>query len=221
MGRSAPAHLQRGLHPDREVPNPPARNPLSPGGSHNLQLRPRRSGRRRDREADEGQVQDVYLPAELVAKLVLGFVCSPHAQLERLSELCVSAGGERLVVSPADVALPLQRVCIAHRGEVGVGEGVERSTIVMGLVTVGILKVLSSLVKSFTSSASLVLTSILSSLLFDVKLKYPEAEGKENLTAALRSISQCSIWPSLCICIDLFLREARKSGKWCRCRSRR
>lgn len=43
----------------------------------------------------------------------------------------------------------------------------------MGLVTVGILKVLSSVVKSFTSSASLVLTSILSSILFDVELKYP------------------------------------------------
>ena len=44
------------------------------------------------------------------------------------------------------------------------------NTIVMGLVTVGILKVLSSVVKSFTSSASLVLTSILSSILFDVEL---------------------------------------------------
>lgn len=43
----------------------------------------------------------------------------------------------------------------------------------MGLFTVGILKYLSSVVKSFTSSASLVMTSILSSILFDVKLKYP------------------------------------------------
>ena len=43
----------------------------------------------------------------------------------------------------------------------------------MGLFTVGILKYLSSVVKSCTSSASLVMTSILSSILFDVKLKYP------------------------------------------------
>ena len=47
------------------------------------------------------------------------------------------------------------------------------STVIMGLFTVGILKYLSSVVKSFTSSASLVMTSILSSILFDVKLKYP------------------------------------------------
>ena len=47
------------------------------------------------------------------------------------------------------------------------------STVMMGLFTVGILKYLSSVVKSFTSSASLVMTSILSSILFDVKLKYP------------------------------------------------
>lgn len=56
----------------------------------------------------------------------------------------------------------------------------ERSTIVMGLVTVGILKVLSSVVKSFTSSASLVLTSILSSVLFDVQLKYPETSDENG-----------------------------------------
>lgn len=49
----------------------------------------------------------------------------------------------------------------------------DSSTVVMGLITVGILKVLSSVVKSFTSSASLVLTSLLSSILFNVNLKYP------------------------------------------------
>lgn len=53
------------------------------------------------------------------------------------------------------------------------GEGVINSTVLMGLITVGILKYLSSVVKSFTSSASLVMTSILSSLLLGVELKYP------------------------------------------------
>ena len=53
------------------------------------------------------------------------------------------------------------------------GEGVISSTVLMGLITVGILKYLTSVVKSFTSSASLVMTSILSSLLLGVELKYP------------------------------------------------
>ncbi|KNB43050.1 hypothetical protein JH06_3101 [Blastocystis sp. subtype 4] len=47
------------------------------------------------------------------------------------------------------------------------------NTVMMGLITVGILKFLSSVVKSFTSSASLVMTSLLSSVIFDVHLKYP------------------------------------------------
>ena len=47
------------------------------------------------------------------------------------------------------------------------------STVLMGLITVGILKFLSSVVKSFTSSASLVLTSMLTSIIFDIHLKYP------------------------------------------------
>lgn len=54
-------------------------------------------------------------------------------------------------------------------------QGVIRSTVLMGLITTGILKFLSSVVKSFTSSASLVMTSILSSLLLGVELKYPAA----------------------------------------------
>ena len=52
------------------------------------------------------------------------------------------------------------------------------STVLMGLITVGILKYLSSVVKSFTSSASLVMTSILSSLLLGVELKYPSGMQK-------------------------------------------
>lgn len=45
----------------------------------------------------------------------------------------------------------------------------------MGLITVGILKFLSSVVKSFTSSASLVMTSLLTSAIFNVHLKYPHS----------------------------------------------
>ena len=52
----------------------------------------------------------------------------------------------------------------------------------MGLITVGILKHLSSVVKSFTSSASLVLTSLLSSIIFKVNLKYPLTVNDRFLT---------------------------------------
>lgn len=48
------------------------------------------------------------------------FVCFSHAQLERLSEFCVLGGGERRFVPSADVAEPVQRVCVAHCSEVGI-----------------------------------------------------------------------------------------------------
>lgn len=63
----------------------------------------------------------------------------------------------------------------------------------MGLITVGILKYLSSVVKSFTSSASLVMTSILSSFLLDVELKYPIESVARSLTPLPRFISPSSI----------------------------
>lgn len=47
-------------------------------------------------------------------------VCLSHAQLERLSELCVLAGGERRLLPAADDAEPVQLVCVAHCSEVGI-----------------------------------------------------------------------------------------------------
>lgn len=74
MGRSAPPDVQRRFHPNREIANPAAGNPVSPRGSDHLLFRPRRFGGRCDRETDEGEVEGVDLPAELVAKLV-SFLC--------------------------------------------------------------------------------------------------------------------------------------------------
>lgn len=74
MGRSAPPDVQRGFHPDRQIANAAAGNPVSPRGSDHLLFRPRRFGGRCDRETDEGEVEGVDLPAELVAKLV-PFLC--------------------------------------------------------------------------------------------------------------------------------------------------
>lgn len=58
----------------------------------------------------------------------------------------------------------------------------------MGLVTVGILKYMSTVVKSFTSSASLVMTSMLSSIIFNVDLRYPWMMQGGFFTTACRSI---------------------------------
>ena len=59
------------------------------------------------------------------------------------------------------------------------------NTVLMGLITVGILKYLSSVVKSFTSSASLVMTSILSSFLLDVELNAAFYLAVVNLSIAI------------------------------------
>lgn len=74
MGRSVPPDVQRRFHPNRQIANPAAGDPVSPRGSDHLLVRPRRFGGRCDREADEGEVEGVDLPAELVAKLV-SFLC--------------------------------------------------------------------------------------------------------------------------------------------------
>ena len=173
MGRSSSSHHQCSFDPNRQIADSTARNPLSPRRFDHLFLRSRWLCRCFDRKTHEREVEDVDFPAEPLAKLVLSTRFRSNPQLEHMSQFCMFADRERRVVPSADVSESVQRVRSAHCGEVGCREGVERSTVVMGLVTVGILKVLSSVVKSFTSSASLVLTSILSSLLFDVHLKYP------------------------------------------------
>lgn len=59
------------------------------------------------------------------------------------------------------------------------------NTVVMGLITVGILKHISSVVKSFTSSASLVMTSILSYFLFGFRLSPAFLLSVLNLSIAM------------------------------------
>ena len=74
MGRSVPPDIERRFHPNRQIANARARTSVSPHRSDHLLFGPRRFGGRCDRETDEGQVEDLDLPAELVAKLV-SFLC--------------------------------------------------------------------------------------------------------------------------------------------------
>ena len=55
----------------------------------------------------------------------------------------------------------------------------------MGLVTSAILKYLSAVVKAFTSSVALVVTSIISSMVFDIELSLPFYLAVVNLSIAI------------------------------------
>ena len=55
----------------------------------------------------------------------------------------------------------------------------------MGLITGAILKYLSSVVKAFTSSASLVITSIISAFVFNLDLSLPFDLAVVNLSIAI------------------------------------
>ena len=59
------------------------------------------------------------------------------------------------------------------------------STVYMGLITGAILKYLSSVVKAFTSSASLVITSIISAFVFNLDLSLPFDLAVVNLSIAI------------------------------------
>lgn len=60
-----------------------------------------------------------------------------------------------------------------------------RSTAYMGIVTGAILKYLSSVVKAFTSSASLVITSVISAFVFNSDLSLPFDLAVINLSIAI------------------------------------
>ena len=55
----------------------------------------------------------------------------------------------------------------------------------MGLVTSAILKYLSAVVKAFTSSVALVVTSIISSMVFDIELSLPFYLAVVNLSIVI------------------------------------
>ena len=59
------------------------------------------------------------------------------------------------------------------------------STVYMGIITGAILKHLSSVVKAFTSSASLVITSVISAFVFNLDLSLPFDLAVINLSIAI------------------------------------